>query len=185
VFKRLTTAIGTALLVLPALASAKDMTGRMGLGFNLSDAPIGIRYWFSPNVGLDVGVGYESKDLGSENASNFFAEAGLPYIVYGTEHANLFVRVGAQVGIIDDRTVAGGLGLDDTRTQLDVTIGPGAEVFLGDNFSLQASHGIGFRYTQLPSAYADTPTPGAGEDTSLDFATFGNSVTELGFHFYF
>jgi hypothetical protein len=181
----MTIALVALVVALPVMASAKDMTGMMGLGFNLTDAPIGIRYWFSPQMGLDVGIGYESKDLGNENASNFFVEAGLPYVVYGTDHANLYLRVGAGLGILDDRTVPGSLNIDDTRTQLDVTIGPGVEVFWGDHFSLQASHGIGFTYTQLPSQYKDFPATGQGEDTLLDFATFGNSVTELGFHFYF
>lgn len=183
--KRMTIALVALILAVPALASAKDMTGKMGLGFNLTDAPIGIRYWFSPQMGLDVGIGYESRDLGPENAANFFIEAGLPYVVYGTDHANLYLRAGAGLGIIDDRNVAGSLGLDETQTQLLVTIGPGVEVFWGDHFSLQASHGIGFRYTSLPSQYLDVPAPGQGEDTLFDFATFGNSVTELGFHFYF
>ena len=162
-----------ALLTLPALASAKDMTGKMGLGFNLSDAPIGIRYWFSPNVGLDAGIGVQSEDLGSTNATDFWVEAGLPYIVYGADQANLFFRVGAELGLIDER------GSSNKQTHILVTIGPGAEVFFGDHFSLQAAHGIGIRIVKI-----DNVTPPA-EDTFTDFVTFGASVTDLGFHFYF
>src|SRR5512144_106814 len=98
VLKRMTTVTVALLLALPALASAKEMTGRLGLGYNNSDAPLGVRYWFNPKAGVDLGFGFDSTDLGTKNATDYFFEVGVPYVVYGGEHANLFVRLGAQVG---------------------------------------------------------------------------------------
>lgn len=172
-FKKATIALVSALLLLPTLASAKDMTGKFGLGYYVSDAPVGIRYWVTPKVGLDLGVGFEMKDLGSENANSFWFDVGIPYIVVGTERANLFVRVGATIGILDDRVYGSGT-LDKTWTDVVASLAPGAEVFIGDNFSLEASHGIGFEFKSPPEG-----------DSLFNVKTFGNGISSLGFHFYF
>ena len=182
--KRLTFATVAVLLALPALASAKDLAGRFGIGYFNSDAPVGLRYWFSPKAGVDLGIGYELTDLGSQNANNFWLEVGIPYVVLGDDRANFFIRPGIQYAMLDDRAY-GLLGVDDTWNVLTFTIAPGAEVFFGDHFSLEASHGFGVRYTMLPDAYSAPSSPTGGEDTLLDAATFGRGTTELGFHFYF
>jgi hypothetical protein len=178
VFKKATIALVSALLLLPTLASAKDMTGKFGLGYYMTDAPVGIRYWVTPKVGLDLGVGYELKDLGSENASSYWFDLGIPYIVVGTERANFFVRLGATIGILDNKayyqmTDANGV-IDKTWSDVNVSLAPGAEVFVGDNFSLEASHGINFQFLSPPEG-----------DSLFNVKTFGNSITTIGFHFYF
>ncbi len=172
-FKKAPIALVCALLLLPALAPAKDMTGKFGLGYYLSDAPVGIRYWFNPKVGLDVGLGLDLTDLDPGTATSYWFDVGVPYVVIGTERANLFVRVGALVGILDDRVFGSGT-LDKTWTKVDVTLAPGAEVFIGDSFALEASHGIDFQFISPPEG-----------DSRFNVTTFGNSVTTIGFHFYF
>ena len=172
-FKKATIALVSALLLLPTLASAKDMTGKFGLGYYLSDAPVGLRYWVTPKVGLDVGLGLDMTDTGTETATSYFFDVGIPYIVVGTERANFFVRVGALIGILDDRVYGSGT-LDDTWTNVTASIAPGAEVFFGDNFSLEASHGINFEFISPPVG-----------DSRMNINTFGSSTTDLGFHFYF
>lgn len=172
-FKKATIALVCALLLLPTLASAKDMAGKFGLGYYLSDAPVGVRYWVTPKVGLDVGVGFEMKDLGAKSATSYWFDLGIPYIVVGTERANLFVRVGAVIGILDDRVYGTGLQ-DKTWTDVNVSLAPGAEVFVGENFSLEASHGIGVEFKSPPTG-----------DSLTNVKTFGNGISSLGFHFYF
>ena len=49
------------------------------------------------------------------------------------------------------------------------------EVFLADNFSVSASHGIYF-------ASFDSGAPGA--DSQTLYGTLGNNFTEVGFHMY-
>jgi hypothetical protein len=165
-----------ALVALPTLASAKDLTGRFGLGDYDSDAPIGMRYWFSPKLGLDLGLGYQSNDLGAENATNFFVDAGMPYVVVGTERANFFVRPSISYGMIDDRNF-GTLNLNESWNRFRFLVEPGAEVFVGDHFSLEASHGFGVELLQAPDQY--------NQDDLVSFSTLGRGISELGFHFYF
>lgn len=182
--KRISIAALALVLALPALASAKDMTGRFGLGYFTSDAPIGMRYWFSPKLGVDLGVGFSLIDgvpafpattpPTTETAMDFTIEAGLPYIIHSSEHANLFLRAGGVIGITDDRLVAGGGSTDETWTTFDVLLGPGAEVFLGDNFSLEGTHGL----------LINVVSPPVG-DSQTNFGTVAGSVSELGFHYYF
>ena len=174
--KKVTTVILAAVLALPALASAKDLTGRFGLGYHNTDAPIGVRYWVNPKLGLDFGVGFESQDVGAKNAMSYFLEAGLPYVIVGNDHANFFVRPGVQYASLDDRAY-GSMSLDESWTRVRFAIEPGAEVFFGDHFSLQASYGLGYEYLSAPDAY--------NTDALTSYGTFGNSITNLGFHFYF
>lgn len=172
-FKKATIALVSALLLLPTLASAKDMTGKFGIGYYVSDAPVGLRYWMTPKVGLDIGLGLDMTDLGDESATSYFFEVGIPYVVVGTERANFFIRPGVAFGILDDRVYGSGT-VDDTWTDITITLAPGAEVFFGDNFSLEASHGIGIQILSPPEG-----------DSLTNVSTFGAGVSELGFHFYF
>jgi hypothetical protein len=182
VHKRIVIAALTLIVALPALASAKDMTGRFGLGYFTDNAPIGVRYWFSPRVGLDVGFGFSSVDgvpavpatmpPSTESAIDFTIEAGVPYIVHSSERANLFLRAGGLLSITDDRLRGG--TTDETWTTFDILLGPGAEVFFGDHFSLEASHGIRINI--------DSPPVG---DSQTSFGTVSGSISELGFHYYF
>jgi len=182
VHKRMTIAALALILALPALASAKDMTGRFGLGYFTDAAPIGLRYWFSPKLGVDLGFGFASIDgvpsfpsttpATTESAMDITLEAGLPYIIHSSERANLFLRAGGVLGITDDRLL-GGL-TDETWTTFDILLGPGAEVFFGDNFSLEGSAGLRINIVSPPVG-----------DSLTSFGTEAASVSELGFHYYF
>ena len=159
---------------LVSAASAKDMTGRFGLGYFNSDAPVGMRYWFSPKVGIDLGVGFESRDLGANNATSYWIEGGIPYTIYSADNANLYLRASGTLGILDDRVYGSGT-LDKTWTTVRVTIGPAAEVFFGDHFSLQAAHGIAIDFVSPPDP----------AESLTSVSTLAGGVSELGFHFYF
>ncbi len=180
--KRISIAALALVLALPALASAKDMTGRFGLGYFTSDAPLGLRYWFSPKLGVDVGLGFRSQDgvvafpatmpPTTESAMEYAVEVGLPYIVHSSEQANLFLRAGALFTVTDERLLGG--STDETFTSTDILLGPGAEVFFGDHFSLEASHGVVINITSPPVG-----------DSRTNFGTAAASISELGFHYYF
>lgn len=180
--KRIMIAALATILALPALASAKDMTGRFGLGYFTDSAPVGIRYWFSPTVGVDLGFGFNLKDgvpafpattpPTTESALDFSIEAGVPYVIHSSDRANLFLRAGGVLGITDDRLMGG--TTDETWTTFDILLGPGAEVFFGDNFSLEASHGLRINIASPPVG-----------DSLTNFGTAARGVSELGFHYYF
>ncbi len=50
-----TTIIVFAIAMSAGLAIAVELEGRFGLGYFTSDAPVGTRYWFSNQVGIDLG----------------------------------------------------------------------------------------------------------------------------------
>jgi hypothetical protein len=175
-FKKLTIIALAMILVVPMIVNAKDLTGRFSLGYFDSDAPVGIRYWVTEKIGFDLGLGFESVDLGEENGTSFWLEAGVPFIVYPTDRANFFIRPGIQFASLDNRVYGSG-PLDEKWTVFTLLLTPGAEVFFGEHFSLQAAHGLAIRITSPPDEIS--------EDSSTDFGSLAGSITMLGFHFYF
>ncbi len=196
--KRILMAAAALLLAVPVISSAKDMKGRFGCGFNSSQAPIGARYWFSNTLGADLGIGFEAvrfpkgkntaeKAAEKEGANSFWIEAGIPFVVYPTEKANLMIHLSGLLGFEDDNryeyhlphlgdtityTITG-----HTSTRFSIRLTPTVELWLTDNFSLQAGHGVEF---QIVNPYKETKV-----DASYRFGTFAAPITEFGFHFYF
>ena len=162
-------------LLIPVAGNAMDMTGKWGLGYFSSEAPVGVRYWINEKLGVDLGIGFESKDFGDETATSFWFEGGFPYVLMDTDRANFFVRPGLVFASLDDR-VYGNNNLDETWTKITIKLTPGAEVFFGEHFSLQAAHGIMIDLTTPPDAVGDSKT---------EFNTGAYSISEIGFHFYF
>ena len=161
-------------------AESRDMKGKYGLGYFNSDAPVGGRIWVSPKLGVDVGVGFEATDVmfegTKESATSLWFEAGFPYVVFSGERANFFVRPGVMFGSLDDRVYGTG-GLDDTWSLLAVSGTLGAELFFGENFSLEAGHGI--------KVSTMTPPDEIGSESMTTISSFGADITYFGFHFYF
>jgi hypothetical protein len=175
-----------AVIGLAGPALAVDRSGEFALGFNNTDAPVGLRYFFSEKVGADLGLGFESTDLGSESASSLFLEAGVSYIVFDYDDAYFFVRPAVAFSSLDDRVYGTGAaadvaGADATWTVIDLKLNLGAEVRLAERFGLTFQHGLMFTTTSLP----DEIVPDGGEDSYTDFSTFGENVTEAGVWFTF
>jgi hypothetical protein len=170
-------------LAVPAVGNAMDMEGKFGLGYWTGDAPVGGRYWVTPQVGVDIGLGYMSHDGytsasgDKESAAEFYFEIGVPYVAIDTDRANLLVRPGFQYGSIDGRLW--GYGTDDKISEMIISITPCAEVFFGDHFSLTAGHGIQIQMISWPDA------TGYPDENYTNIRTFGDGVTNIGFHFYF
>ncbi len=184
--KRAIAIAAVLLLMIPAVSSAVDMTGKYGLGYFHKDAPVGVRYWVNENVGLDIGVGLDASTVymagEKETAVSFWAEVGVPYVIVDTDRANFFVRPGIMYASLDDR-VYGQYGLDETWTQITLSLAPGAEIFFGDHFSLEAGHGFAVDLLSVPDNNA-VPEFRRGE-TETTIRTFDASITYIGFHFYF
>ncbi len=173
--------------VAPSLA--KDMTGRVSLGFHNSDAPLGGRIWVNETVAIDAGLGFNSSEVADRdpdtedetvNAFSFWFEAGVPIKLYDVENAHFYVRPSIVLGLLDDR--AYGTGSADAKwTSFDLVLSLGGELFFGDHFSVEATQGVKINTTSVPDEVKEDV--GAGSFTS--FSTFGNNVTTIGFHFYF
>ncbi len=174
-FKKLLLLTAVLVLAFAVTSTAKDLTGRFGLGYYESDAPVGIRYWVNEKIGIDAGIGFQSidgfmdADGDNTSATNVWFSFGIPYVVYPTERANFMFRPGVLFGIFDEDYF-------DPKTEITIQLHLVAEVFFGDNFSLEAAHGLNI-LLQTP---ADDDA-----DNLAHFGTVSGSITQLGFHFYF
>ena len=169
-----------AMLTLAAAAHAEGTMG--GLGFHSSGAPVGLRQWFTDQMGVDLGVGFSSdgfevKAAGApkfKNASTFVFELGLPFSAKKWERVNFIVRPGLRILTIEDKDQV--VSNTTKASAFGITGEFEAEVMLAEKVSVSASHGVG--YFQFTDRSAPTKT------ISKTFTTTGENFTELGFHVY-
>jgi hypothetical protein len=156
-------------LVVPLPGAAKEMEKRFAIGYHNSEAPLGIRYWFAPKVAFDIGAGFESEDREDHRAESYWIGAGFPIVLHQSERVNFIMRPGMIIGREGD----------GHETWMTTTFmgGPGAEVFIGDHFSLEGFTGIAIEIEEIPEAY--------GGGTLTDIKSFSGNLTQFGFHYYF
>lgn len=89
------------------------------------------------------------------------------------------------VGLLDDRDYGTGRdtngGAEVKWTSVDFVLSLGGELFFGDHFSVEATHGVKMNMTSVPQEVKDT----VGAESFTSFSTFGENLTTIGFHFYF
>jgi hypothetical protein len=180
-------AMSAAILVtLPPVTARAEMEPgehRNGaLGFHNEAAPIGVRWWTAgQKVGIDLGFGFGSDQAplySDEKVSNWAIEAGIPFVLHSWSRAHFIVRPGL-VYTSQQVLAAGATGPPvafdtENATTMSITGELEAEVFLVDNVSISASHGIAF----------NSFNPAGPGDTISSFTTFGNNFTTIGFHVY-
>jgi hypothetical protein len=156
---------------------------RCGPGFHSIEAPIGIRMWLpSEKVGIDLGFGFDSEPASidpNESVTRYAIEAGVPFVCHSWDRVHALIRPGVlyqsqQLGFDSDLVTPGVQFDTENQTTLDVMLEGEAEVFLADNVSVSATHGIRFRSFD----------PGFGADTQTSFGTLGHNFTTIGFHIY-
>lgn len=166
----LTVALGVVSAALPSLASAA-VHNNIGGGFHSSNAPLGVRWWMTgQKLAIDVGLGFDSDEFGDERLNEFTIEAGIPVVVKSWDRVHALFRPGimfnSQDVVVQNDT--------DSATTFTVLLEGEAEVFLADNFSVSASHGL----------HIESFSPAGDGDSSTAFGLFGNDFTEVGFHLY-
>jgi len=144
------------------------------------DAPIGVRWWLgAQRVGLDLGFGFSThkNEAADKNANDWSIDAGIPLSLKSWEHVRVIARPGINYTSQDDYVPGAVLGTFEKITDKFTTVTGEieAEVFLAENVSVSASHGLGIVYYD----------PGeSGEESTTDFTTFGRNFTSVGFHVY-
>ena len=157
-----------------------------GLGFHNVEAPIGVRWWLSgQKIGIDVGLGLSSRPATGdgypdESLTDSAIELGVPFVIKSWDRVHLMVRPGllyqSSAYTTSDATPPPPQPFaTESSTSMTIAGEFEAEVFLANNFSVSASHGIGFTSTD----------PGGSASSETSFSTFGNNFTNIGFHFYF
>ena len=151
----------------------------IGPGFHSTEAPLGVRWWFNDQkIALDFGLGFRSQPAPSydEDLTGWAVEIGVPIVVKSWDRVHVLFRPGffydSQEFEMSDPPDP--FATDD-RTEIRLTAELEAEVFIVNNFSVSASHGIGF---------FNIDPPGGG-DSSSSFGTLGNNFSHIGFHIYF
>jgi hypothetical protein len=169
--KRWIVFLALALTLFAGTAIAQPTHPDGALGFHNIEAPLGIRWWFSgQKMALDAGLGFGSEEVGDEDLSNLALDLGLPIRLKSWDRVHFMVRPGilytSQEEII-------GPGETDDTTALTVQGELEVELFLADNVSFSAAHGIAF-----------VNTDEAGGGSTSDFGTTGANFTNIGFHVY-
>jgi hypothetical protein len=150
------------------------------LGFHTTAAPLGGRWWFgAQKVGIDFGLGFSSTPAPSyddESLMGVTVDVGVPIVLKNWDKVHLMFRPGLLYATQEEQMSSPPDPFDsDDATTMGVTLEIEGEVFIVDNFSVSASHGIGF--------FSDDPA-GPGDSRS-SFTTLGNNFSHIGFHVYF
>lgn len=174
----------------------------IGLGFHHTEAPIGVRWWFAgQKVGLDLGIGFtsiEAEDASSvgpgfdpsdpavddETIMSWALDVGVPLVVRSWPRAHFMVRPGllftSQEVPFDEDLATPGVQFDtESETSFAVRLELEGELFLADNVSVSASHGLQFT-SRTPADFPGFPE----SEAATTFSTFGNNFTTVGFHWY-
>jgi hypothetical protein len=173
--KRTTLSVALTCLGLVTLTSFAN-AAMGGIGFHTTDAPIGVRHWFTEKVAGDAGIGYVTDKTeqgpGEVKATTTSVELGLPISVAKLDKAHLLFRPGYEYFMTKDEAT----GSPDVKTtgngfsaELEV------EYWLTEKLSLSASHGVFFGSSE------DDRTPKRKVTT---VTTFGENFTNVGFHLY-
>lgn len=198
-------AIAMMLLLIPAVASAKDKTGSFGIGYDSSLAGVGgasARYQIAKNFGVQAILGfqqqsYDVKDDNDETVSSNSArtlgialrgDVGIAF----TKKTNLSVIFGVDVfnsAISVDPTASGADSTDESETRFAFEVGLKAEYFFTGFFSVHCEVGLAFALANKSSELnIGTPTIGTGDtDVSGFVLNFGQGDTfgNAGFTFWF
>jgi len=158
------------LAMIASSAFAHDMSKRLGLGFISTSSPIGVRYWLSPKIGLDLGFGVNVDDNAGgtgESATDWAISGGLPInLITIGDRVNLHFLPWVQYSNIDL--------ISDTASQFDIVAALEFEVFVTKDLSVSASHGVDFQMYSPPG----------DADSETDITTFGSNITDFGVHYY-
>ena len=129
-------------------STTNPSTTNGGLGFHSIDAPLGGRYWFAEQkIGVDFGFGIRSTPAPSydEDLSRWAVELGVPFVVKSWDKVHVLLRPGF---LYDSQEVEMSDPPEPFATDDETTIALTAEleveVFIVNNFSVSASHGIGY-----------------------------------------
>lgn len=188
----------TLVVGLTATAHAESKPGQIGLGYTISNAPLGVRYWFDKDMAIDGGVGLvlnghepdvESNDPDDEtDTADWAVDVGFLYAFIHSKNSNLYGRFSINldrryaVGVQDD-----GDRVHDSRLTTTVAGWAGIELFMTElgfpELSLQGAVGLAYVNVTGPQTPDDD-----NDDWSFGSLTTGLSLTsaaEIGFHYYF
>ena len=175
------TAVAACVLSASARAQTEELPVHYngGLGFHNATAPLGGRWWFGgQKIGVDFGLGFQSTPAPSydEKLTGWAVEVGVPIVMKNWDKVHVLFRPGFLFESQERETANPPDAFEsDNETSFAVTAEIEAEIFIVNNFSVSASHGIGF-FSVSPAGDGDSVT---------SIGTLGNNFSHIGFHVYF
>lgn len=127
--------------LLATTASAKDVDGKFGLGYDQSLGGVSgltARYWIG-DIGIQgiLGVDFVKPDQGDSRMAFLFG-LGAIYNFAKSEHANLGVGLNIDLGFANKAAMGGA----DSSFQFNVAIPLRAEYFFSDAFAVNVATGL-------------------------------------------
>ena len=167
-----------AVLLLTALAGATSSAHAAmgGPGFHSTLAPLGVRHWFSENVGGDFGLGYSTDKTevgpGEATTTEMRIDLGLPICFAKYDKVHFLGRPGfAWFSSTDEATGSPDVETTGWAASAELEV----EYWMTDKLTISASHGIAFGSSEND----ETPVV-----KTSGFTTTGANFTSLGFHLY-
>lgn len=165
------------------------------LGRTVSAPAIGIRYWFGPDLGLDVAIGFwtyggtdKAKDPNGtreselESRTAFLLHGGLPIVLGGGRHVSVQLTPEVNLGFAGGKWKPAATGgylppsVDESGFLLQVGSRIGAEVFFGfvgmPELSLDASLGLHLQTRSATASAGNTEV--ARSDTTIATNNFNS-----------
>ena len=175
--KTIALAVATVFVLASTTASAKDMGGKFGVGYeqNLTGSAGGlnVQYWFGNlSLGMLLGLDYFKPDSG-DSTMTFNLAPHVLYAVARSNEANLNMGIRLPIGIMDP-------GAGDTQFGLQIELPIVGEYFFSDHFAIFGQVGLVF---ELPVGDQNVLSGRAkGFGVGIGGAAFSGGA---GFNFYF
>lgn len=193
--------VGCLVVAFASYAAAENanqrLVGKKGIGYYSSEAPLGVRYWMSDAMAVDVGVGLDMATkadnpntpsaVEDETLFNWAFDVGLPFVLHGEENMIVYFRPG--ITLVGDNVFDSSATAQPNDKVYDIAfaggLSLGGEFFLGQfgwpNLSFSGQIGVNFNVV----------SPGAsGAESTFNFGSTFDDVSivdtgSLGFHIYF
>jgi hypothetical protein len=170
------------LLLVAGSATAGPQAGQLGLGTSdVEMTPIGIRYWASEQVGIDVELGFWLFDTEpasfAQESSVIDLGLAVPINVWECSDVWLHVKPFVIIDLVsyEDIDTGSGTASVDGLTNLYFGAAFEMEAWLLECLSFSVSHGIAIIKND----------GGTGGSSTTDIHSWGNSLGHAGFHLYF
>jgi hypothetical protein len=185
------------LTLIATAAFAQGSTSMGGFGFrqgaSLNTGPVGIsasptvgiRQWFTSQMGADLAVGFVSTTLDvngtkTDEGTGFAFDLGLPISMKSWDKVNVIFRPGFAYESATAKDKTSPTPPNELKATVYAVTGElEVEYMMADKLSISAAHGIAYSSTKIE----DNGSP-VNEAKLNGFGTIGNNFTTLGFHVY-
>jgi hypothetical protein len=145
--------------------------GRLAAGFHGTDAPLGVRWWYSDKAAIDLNVGFSSSPVSGRRLQTYVAQLGFPFVVghWGRLAAEIRPGIGFKHADVNNFFTVGTDRLLEGSVELE------AEAFLLERLSVSGSFGLAVTHND----------PELSGDSVTSWGTTGGNFSHVGFHLYF